>query len=571
MATLNLSKMKYMSEANLKKFASLIISLSSQVTDVENKCIKPYVGGELYPRDSYVSYNGYIYQATATNQDSAFDETHWDKLSDDFNELTVADIEAMLGLSSEQLETMANLIADTEVRLDKTYSSSKIYQDIQQCLNDSKTFTLLELGKFSGASYKVVASTSEMTSESIIYLLASGNTYDMYIVEEDGTTTKIGDMDVNLDDYFTKAEIEADYLKKVDADGKYATITTVDGKVDKDKIATVLNDSVTNEQVASAKVVYDELQAINEFKVNIVQEKLDLNDITETGIYYFSNTYTPTNIPSGVNGWLIVLETASTGYVKQIWYRQGTANSNSHETFERYCGGGTWGEWTKFLTEKDYYSAISKGNTEIPQNADLNDYLTPGVYTCATSGIAETLSNCPHIHSNFKLIVNQNTGSNNQFYGYQMIVGTIGYNPVRDVCVYYRGVTTNSGALIFSSWKIMAGSTVVNVENKDVTSSLDTTVATVNSIAYTVKNGICYVRINNLKPLVGCNETVILPNGTLPKASTSLCYANISTWSETNMSTILLQPNTNGSLDLWCNSNALNKAHYGMFSYPVAE
>ena len=130
-----------MSETNLKKFASLIISLSSQVTDIENKCIKPYVGDELYPRDSYVSYNGYIYQATATNQDSAFDETHWDKLSDDFNELTVADIEAMLGLSQEQLETMANLIADTEVRLDKTYSSSKIYQDIQQCLNDSKTYT----------------------------------------------------------------------------------------------------------------------------------------------------------------------------------------------------------------------------------------------------------------------------------------------------------------------------------------------------------------------------------------------------------------------------------------------
>ena len=37
MATLNLSKMKYMSETNLKKFANLIISLSSQVTDVESE------------------------------------------------------------------------------------------------------------------------------------------------------------------------------------------------------------------------------------------------------------------------------------------------------------------------------------------------------------------------------------------------------------------------------------------------------------------------------------------------------------------------------------------------------
>ena len=263
MATLNLSKMKYMSETNLKKFASLIISLSSQVTDIENKCIKPYVGDELYPRDSYVSYNGYIYQATATNQDSAFDETHWDKLSDDFNELTVADIEAMLGLSQEQLETMANLIADTEVRLDKTYSSSKIYQDIQQCLNDSKSYTLKEIAKLNGSSYKVVTSTSEMTSESIIYLLASGNTYDMYIVEEDGATTKIGDMNIDLSQYVKVTDLENDYLKKTDADGKYATITTVDGKIDKDKIVTALDDSVTDKQVASALLTKTELDKVN--------------------------------------------------------------------------------------------------------------------------------------------------------------------------------------------------------------------------------------------------------------------------------------------------------------------
>ena len=97
---------------------------------------------------------------------------------------TKEDVERLLGLTKEEIEAMADLILDTEVRLDKTYSSSKIYQDIQQCLEDSKTYTLLELGKFSGVSYKIVASTSEMTNESIIYLLANGNTYDMYIVEE---------------------------------------------------------------------------------------------------------------------------------------------------------------------------------------------------------------------------------------------------------------------------------------------------------------------------------------------------------------------------------------------------
>ena len=381
MATLNLSKMKYMSETNLKKFANLIISLSSQVTDVENKCIKPYVANEIYQKDSYVSYNGYIYQATATNQDSAFNETHWDKLSDDFNELTVADIESMLGLSSEQLETMANLIADTEVRLDKTYSSSKIYQDIQQCLNDSKTFTLLELGKFSGVSYKIVASTSEMTSESIIYLLANGNTYDMYIVEENGATTKIGDTNVNLSDYYTKTEIEADYLKKVDADGKYATITTVNGKIDKDKIVTVLDDTVTDGEVASAKAVYDELQEVfqsvtnNEEDITDLQEDLtnintklsqletkavlipvasdnpstsyDLNDYIENGNYSIGNPSAYTNMPELTCGLLTVFRAHN--YRLQLY----TSVQNDNIYFRKSdTWGDTWSSWEKVCTTK---------------------------------------------------------------------------------------------------------------------------------------------------------------------------------------------------------------------------
>ena len=569
MATLNLSKMKYMSETNLKKFANLIISLSSQVTDVENKCIKPYVGGELYQKDSYVSYNGYIYQATATNQDSAFDETHWDKLSDDFNELTVADIESMLGLSSEQLETMANLIADTEVRLDKTYSSSKIYQDIQQCLNDSKAFTLLELGKFSGASYKVVASTSEMTSESIIYLLASGNTYDMYIVEEDGTTTKIGDMNIDLSDYYTKAEIEADYLKKADADGKYATIVTVDGKVDKDKIATVLDDTVTDTQVASAKAVYDGLENINEFGVQVVNETLDLNDITETGIYFFPQAYTPANIPVGVNGWLLVMKGSSSNIVKQVWYRQGTVNANSYNTFERYKAGDTWGEWTKFLTEKDYYSALNSGNTTIPENADLNDYVTAGVYTCIHGDVAKTLANCPHIVSNFKLIVNKNRGNSDVFYGYQMIVGTVGYNPVKDVCIYYRGVVTTNDVYNFSKWKIMSGSTVADVPV--------TPINIINGIVnpdckYQVKNGICYIQFNSGTYTLGGGVNGLQLAINMPIPASGNVYHTYVPWASSDASKqVIVFVDGNGSLLLHAPVGANGCPVFCTFSYPVAE
>ena len=226
------------------------------------KQIKDWVSGSSFLEGDYIYHEGEIYRCLTSNSDVDFDEANWEQLTYGIDELSKEDVERLLGLTKEEIEAMADLILDTEVRIDKTYSSSKIYQDIQQCLNDSKAFTLLELGKFSGASYKVVASTSEMTSESIIYLLASGNTYDMYIVEEDGATTKIGNMDVNLDDYYTKAEIEADYLKKADADGKYATIASVVGKVDKTDIITAKDNSATDDQVYSAKVMNTELDGI---------------------------------------------------------------------------------------------------------------------------------------------------------------------------------------------------------------------------------------------------------------------------------------------------------------------
>ena len=131
----------------------------------------------------------------------------------------------------------------------------------------------------------------------------------------------------------------------------------------------------------------------------------------------------------------------------------------------------------------------------------------------------------------------------------------------------------NTGKVVgLTNPKTISSTTTVEDEaNVDVTSSINTTIVSINNISYTVKNGICYVRVYNIKPLVTCNVTTILSKGTLPKASTSSYYVNMNTWNEANFSSILLQPNTDGSLSLWCNSNAINKAHYGSFSYPVAE
>lgn len=362
---------------------------------------------------------------------------------------------------------------------------------------------------------------------------------------------------------------------KIQEELDYMNAAFLDGKIDKDKIVTILDDTVTDDEIASAKAVYDGLENINDFSVQVVKEKLDLNDITETGIYFFPQAYTPVNIPVGVNGWLLVMKGSSSDIVKQVWYRLGTANSNSYNTFERYKGNNTWSEWTKFLTEKEYYNALDYGNPIIPQDANLNDYLTPGVYTCMSSTIASTLVNCPHIHSNFKLIVNKNRGNNDAFYGYQMIVGTVGGNPVTDVCVYYRGISMYDNVCVFSKWKIMSGSTVADVNETSI--EIDKTALGLNILnnrsLYKVINGICYATIE----LNVDAPSEYIAYGYKKINTTSLPKIGFATKAllnvETNNSiTVVLDKS---STDIKLHGNVLAKEGtyiiQGSFSYPVAE
>ena len=284
---INLQQKKSFSEQNMRKIINLIIGLQSSVNEASAQCLRNYIddGSRTYSKNEICIHDGYIWEALTVTQ-GAWDESKWTKIgTDDITELDLDTIKSYLNLSQQDLDNLQNLIDDAQITLTKTHSSSKIYMDIQQCLDDSKTFTLKEISKLSGASYKVVTSTSEMTSESIIYLLPNATNYDMYIVEENGTATKIGNMDVDLSQYLTKTEIEADYLKKTDADGKYATITTVDGKVDKTNISTTIDSSSTDDKIPSAKAIYDKysFHDLSEANTNVLDNALLVDPHNQNG------------------------------------------------------------------------------------------------------------------------------------------------------------------------------------------------------------------------------------------------------------------------------------------------
>ena len=178
-------------------------------TEVDDAITNAQLGGEE------VDLSEYIKEADA-------DEKY--VLDEEIKVYTEDDITALLGLSEEELEGIAQLISDAEVRIDKTYSSSKIYSELNRILEEGKTYTLTEIAKKSGASYKIAATTDDMISTEYIYLIANGDTYDMYICEEENSVpVKIGTTEIDLSGFYSKTESENLFATKVDVIANYAT------------------------------------------------------------------------------------------------------------------------------------------------------------------------------------------------------------------------------------------------------------------------------------------------------------------------------------------------------------
>ena len=96
------------------------------------KQIKDWVSGSSYLEGDYIYREGEIYRCLTSNNDIDFDEANWKQVTHGIDELSKEDVEGLLGLTEEEIETMADLIADTEIRTDKTYSSSKIYTELDK-------------------------------------------------------------------------------------------------------------------------------------------------------------------------------------------------------------------------------------------------------------------------------------------------------------------------------------------------------------------------------------------------------------------------------------------------------
>ena len=255
---LKLAKKKEINEDVLRMIIQYGLGFASRVKNLENKEIENWKEDKLYEKGAKVLYNNYLWVAKVTNQSSTWNESYWEKVGDELELINKSDIEAMINLSDEDVKTLQSLILDTSIELSHVWSSSKTYGEIQNAIKKGEAFTLSKLASTMTASFEVATSTADMTQGNILYLLNTGtNTYDIYALIS-GTPTKIASTTIDLSQYAKLSDLN-NYYDKATSDGKYATITTVDGKVDKTSILTTISTTATNKQAYGASVINTEL------------------------------------------------------------------------------------------------------------------------------------------------------------------------------------------------------------------------------------------------------------------------------------------------------------------------
>ena len=250
---------KILSEQNISKIIMLGIGLRDKLENIERGLISEYDSTQTYTKGMSCYYDGYLYKCLYTTT-GIWDSNKWEKVGDELSLIDKQTLASMINLSDEEIASLQSLIS-TEVRLDKCFSASDTYNRILNAENNCKTFTLEQLAKKMGASYKVVTTTDEVTSTEFLYLISNSTAYDIYALIE-GVVTKLGDTTIDLSNYYTKNEIDSDFLKKTDADGKYATITTVDGKVDKTSILTTISSTPSDDKLLSEKAIKSEFDKL---------------------------------------------------------------------------------------------------------------------------------------------------------------------------------------------------------------------------------------------------------------------------------------------------------------------
>ena len=197
----------------------------------------------------------------------------------DWQEYTDSEISDILEISDEQALELSKIINDNVKANNKLWSSNKIDSELQNMIIEANKYSDELIGQISSISleYVTVLPDTDIKSNVIYILQGTPNTLNVYNNSTSAFVT-VGDLNIDLTNYYTKSEVDAELAKKANADevlkpdAIVSDLTTTSGsttlstaglqteldkKIDKTVISTSINSTSTDEEVASAKCIND--------------------------------------------------------------------------------------------------------------------------------------------------------------------------------------------------------------------------------------------------------------------------------------------------------------------------
>ena len=474
--------------------------------------------------------------------------------------LSLDSIKYILGLIRDTVDLPANILDDLHIQSTTTYSSYRLDTLLKALKEENIQYCDEAISKLNKLSKEIITDKLQITNENTIYLLLTdpvNNVYEQWLLIN-GTPQMIGTTEMKLDSVYTKDEADDRYALLTDFNTLTTSfnnlVTSVDKKIDKDNIVTVLDDTVTDEQVPSAKIVYDNILTEEDVLEIVNKEGLkfidDANDETLTNGKYATKT-TTANLPTSAYGILIIEKFKDNN---STWVKQ-TYKPLADQIYVRSkINDLDWTDWQKIVVE------IEKAYGQAVAIEDELDLLTS--------------------RANAMFANNGNTGE---------LVDLTGQKLFR---IEHRVVTANksyvqvayditTGKLIatrsknwwnstWSAWNLVCTTKVKGVSK--TTKALNTTVCTSGSAKYEVKNGVCYVQVWGVT-VTGLTTSGVVIAEDLPKANITGSAIGKFTSNGNTTNVFVRVPENDSKLYI----SALGTAQTGSctimlsFSYPVAE
>lgn len=119
------------------------------------------------------------------------------------------------------------------------------------------------------------------------------------------------------------------------------------------------------------RVNWEDLNSILDKKVDKIKKysAIDLNTLTESGLYYVSDETTALHCPAGSNGHLLVMSDGAR--VRQVFFRVGTVDTNNYQWYSRSLGSDLtigdngWSKWWLLSGTEKVWNGGTVLNSEI--------------------------------------------------------------------------------------------------------------------------------------------------------------------------------------------------------------